>query len=175
MALESYRGIFPTLGERVYVHPSAVVIGKVSLAEDVSIWPGAVLRGDVSDIAIGARSNIQDGAVVHVTHDGPYAPGGRAVSVGADVTVGHRVILHACTIGNSCLVGMGAIVMDDVTVEDWVLIGAGSVVTPGKRLTTRSLYVGNPARRVRDLTPDEIEFLGYSAAHYVRLKDEYLA
>lgn len=175
MALESYRGIFPTLGERVYVHPSAVVIGKVSLAEDVSIWPGAVLRGDVSDIAIGARSNIQDGAVVHVTHDGPYAPGGRAVSVGADVTVGHRVILHACTIGNSCLVGMGAIVMDDVTVEDWVLIGAGSVVTPGKRLTTRSLYVGNPARRVRDLTPDEIEFLGYSAGHYVRLKDEYLA
>jgi carbonic anhydrase/acetyltransferase-like protein (isoleucine patch superfamily) len=174
MSIQTYRNISPTLAARVYVDASAVVIGKVSLGDDVSVWPTAVIRGDVNTIEVGARTSIQDGSVLHVTHDGPYAPGGRALIVGADVTVGHRVVLHACTIGNACLVGMGSILLDNVVTEDWVMIGAGSVVTPGKRLQTRSLYLGSPARRVRDLSESEIEFLAYSAAHYVKLKDEYL-
>lgn len=174
MSIQAYRNISPTLGARVYIDASAVVIGRVSLGDDVSVWPTAVVRGDVNTIEIGARTSVQDGSVLHVTHDGPYASGGRALIIGADVTVGHRVVLHACTVGNACLVGMGSILLDNVVTEDLVMIGAGSVVTPGKRLQTRSLYVGSPARRVRDLTESEIEFLSYSAAHYVKLKDEYL-
>lgn len=174
MTIERYRSIEPKLGARVYVAPSAVVIGRVSIGDDASIWPTAVLRGDVNSIDIGARTSIQDGSVLHVTHEGLYRPGGRALIVGADVTVGHRVVLHACTIGNACLVGMGTVVLDDVVTEDLVMIGAGSVVPPGKRLESRGLYVGSPARRVRDLKPQEIEFLTYSAAHYVKLKNEYL-
>jgi carbonic anhydrase/acetyltransferase-like protein (isoleucine patch superfamily) len=174
MTIERYRLIEPELGARVYVAPSAVVIGRVSIGDDASIWPSAVVRGDVNSIEIGARTSIQDGCVLHVTHDGPYSPGGRALIIGNDVTVGHRVVLHACTIGNACLIGMGSILLDDVVTEDLVMVGAGSVVTPGKRLESRSLYVGSPARRVRELKPQEIEFLTYSAAHYVKLKDEYL-
>lgn len=174
MSISAYRNVSPTLGARVYVDPSAVVIGKVTIGEDSSIWPTAVVRGDVHSITIGARTSIQDGSVLHVTHDGPYAPGGRALIIGSDVTVGHRAVLHACTIGNACLVGMGSIVLDAAVLEDLVMIGAGSVVAPGKRLETRGLYVGSPARRVRDLKQSEIDFLTYSAAHYVRLKDEYL-
>lgn len=174
MTISTYHNISPTLGARVYVDPSAVVIGKVTIGDDSSIWPTAVVRGDVNTITIGARTSIQDGSVLHVTHDGPYA-GGRALIIGSDVTVGHRAVLHACTIGNMCLVGMGAIVLDDVVAEDFVMIGAGSVVTPGKRLESGGLYVGSPARRVRDLKPQEIEFLSYSAAQYVKMKAEYLA
>ena len=172
--IRPYRNIAPVLGARVYVDPAAIVIGRVQIGDDSSIWPTAVVRGDVHSIEIGARTSIQDGSVLHVTHDGPYAPGGRALNVGSDVTVGHRVTLHACTIGNTCLVGMGAVVLDDVVTEDFVMIGAGSVVPPGKRLETRGLYVGSPARRVRDLTQKEIEFFTYSAAHTCKVKDEYL-
>jgi carbonic anhydrase/acetyltransferase-like protein (isoleucine patch superfamily) len=172
--IRTYRNFAPVLGARVFVDPTAVVIGRVTIGDDASIWPTAVVRGDVHAIEIGARTSIQDGSVVHVTHDGPYAPGGRSTIVGADVTVGHRVTLHACTIGNRCLVGMGSVVLDNVVTEDLVMIGAGSVVPPGKRLETRSLYVGSPARKVRDLTQTEIDFFTYSAAHYVKLKDEYL-
>lgn len=172
--LRAFKGVRPTLGERVYIDPAATVIGKVQLDDDVSIWPGAVLRGDVNSIAIGARSNVQDGSVLHVTHDGQFSPGGIALIVGSDVTVGHRVVLHACTIGNFALIGMGSILLDGVVVEDLCLIGAGSVVSPGKRLTSGGLYVGTPARRVRDLTDSEIAWLKYSAPHYVKLKDEYL-
>lgn len=175
MPIRSYRDIAPQIGARVYIDPASTVIGKVRIGDDASIWPAAVVRGDVNSIDIGARTSIQDGAVLHVTHDGPYTPGGRALIVGTDVTVGHRAVLHACTIGSFCLVGMGALLLDDVVTEDYVMIGAGSVVTPGKRLQARGLYVGSPARRVRDLTEREIEFLAYVAGNYVRLKDEYLA
>jgi carbonic anhydrase/acetyltransferase-like protein (isoleucine patch superfamily) len=171
MPISSYRNISPTLGARVWIDPSAVVIGQVTIGDDSSVWPTAVVRGDVNIITIGARTSIQDGSVLHVTHDGPYHPGGRELIVGSDVTVGHRVVLHACTIGNKCLVGMGSIVLDDVVTDDLVMIGAGSIVTPGKRLESGGLYVGSPARRVRDLKQTEIEFLSYSAAHYVQLKD----
>lgn len=174
MTIQTYRNIAPTLGARVYIDQAAVVIGKVSIGDDSSVWPTAVVRGDVNFIEIGARTSIQDGSVLHVTHDGPYAPGGRALYIGSDVTVGHRVTLHACTIGDACLIGMGSILLDNVVTEDFVMIGAGSVVTPGKLLQTGGLYVGSPARRVRDLTRKELEFLTYSAAHYVKVKDEYL-
>lgn len=174
MTIQTYRNIAPTLGARVYIDQAAVVIGKVSIGDDSSVWPTAVVRGDVNFIEIGARTSIQDGSVLHVTHDGPYAPGGRALYIGSDVTVGHRVTLHACTIGDACLIGMGSILLDNVVTEDFVMIGAGSVVTPGKLLQTGGLYVGSPARRVRDLTQKELEFLAYSAAHYVKVKDEYL-
>ena len=174
MTISTYRGIAPTLGARVYIDPSAVVIGQVTIGDDSSVWPTAVVRGDVNTITIGARTSIQDGSVLHVTHDGPYRPGGRALIIGSDVTVGHRVTLHACTIGNACLIGMGSILLDDVIVEDRVMIGAGTLVSPGKRLESGGLYVGSPARRVRELKQSEIEFLTYSAAHYVKVKDNYL-
>lgn len=175
MNLRPYSGIVPVLGERVYIDATAVVIGKVTLADDVSLWPCVVARGDVNSISVGARSNIQDLTMLHVTHDGPYSPGGFPLVIGADVTVGHKCLLHACTIGDRCLIGMGAIVMDGAVVEDEVLLGAGSLVSPGKRLESGYLYKGCPAQRVRPLTAEEREMLRYSAAHYVRLKDRYLA
>lgn len=174
MNIRTYRNIAPVLGARVYIDPAAVVIGRVKIGDDSSVWPTAVVRGDVHEIEIGARTSIQDGSVLHVTHDGPYSPGGRALRVGSDVTVGHRVTLHACTVGDKCLVGMGAIVLDDAVLEDLVMLGAGSLVPQGKRLESRSLYVGSPARKVRDLRPAEIEFFTYSAAQYVHVKDDYL-
>jgi carbonic anhydrase/acetyltransferase-like protein (isoleucine patch superfamily) len=175
MNVRPYRGELPVIGARVYIDPAAVVIGRVTLGDDVSVWPTAVVRGDVHRIEIGARCSIQDGSVLHVTHDGPYAPGGRELLIGADVTVGHRVVLHACTIGNACLIGMGSIILDNAQLEELVMIGAGSIVPPGKRLESRGLYFGAPVRRARDLTAREIEFLTYSAAHYVKVKDDYLA
>ena len=175
MNLRPYSGNTPALGERVYVDPAAVIIGQVALSDDVSLWPYVVARGDVNSISIGARSNIQDLTMLHVTHDGPYSPGGFALSIGADVTVGHKCLLHACTIGDRCLIGMGSIVMDGAVVEDDVLLGAGSLVSPGKRLVSGHLYRGSPAQRIRLLNAEEREMLRYSAAHYVRLKDRYRA
>ncbi len=164
----------PELGQRVWIDPAGVVIGQVSLGDDVSIWPGAVLRGDVNFIAVGARTNIQDGTICHVTHDGPYTPGGEPLVLGEDITVGHGAILHACRIGNRCLIGMGALVLDGAVIEDDVMLAAGSLVSPGKRLESGWLYRGQPARPARKLSDQELEMLRYSAANYVRLKDEYL-
>lgn len=165
----------PTLGRGVYVDEQACVIGDVQLGDDVSVWPFAAVRGDVNRIRIGARSNVQDNAVLHVTHDGPYSPGGVALEVGEDVTIGHGVILHACTLGNRILVGMGSRVLDRAVIEDDVFLAAGSLVTPGKRLQSGWLHGGQPARPMRELRLQEIEQLKYSAEHYVRLKNRYLA
>jgi carbonic anhydrase/acetyltransferase-like protein (isoleucine patch superfamily) len=175
MPIRSYTGIKPVIGQRVYIDESAVVIGKVTLADDASLWPMAVARGDVNSISIGPRSNVQDLTMLHVTHDGPYSPGGVPLRIGADVTVGHKCILHACDIGDRCLIGMGSIVMDAAVVESDVLLGAGSLVSPGKRLESGFLYRGSPAQKVRALTDAEREMLLYSAQHYVRMKDRYLA
>ena len=174
MNVRPYKQIHPQLGQRVYVDATAVVIGRVWLGDDVSVWPTTVIRGDVNDIRIGARSNIQDGSVLHVTSPAPELPQGIALSIGEDVTVGHGVILHACTIGNFCLIGMGATVLDGAVLEDYVFVGAGAVVTPGKKLSARGLYIGSPARRARDLTDAEIAELRHSAQHYVELKNDYL-
>jgi carbonic anhydrase/acetyltransferase-like protein (isoleucine patch superfamily) len=175
MSIRSYTGIKPVIGQRVYIDESAVVIGKVTLADDASLWPFAVVRGDVNSISVGARTNIQDASVLHVTHDGPYSPGGMPLVIGADVTVGHKCLLHACSIGDRCLIGMGSIVMDGAVMESEVLLGAGSLVSPGKRLESGFLYRGSPAQKVRPLTPEERAMLLYSAQHYVRMKDRYLA
>ncbi len=172
--LRPYRGERPALGDRVWVDPRATVIGRVRLADDVSVWPGVVLRGDVHRIDIGARSNLQDNTVCHVTHDGPQVPGGYPLIVGEDVTIGHAAVLHACTIGDRCLIGMGSLVLDGAEIESDVMLGAGSLVAPGKRLEAGWLYRGRPARPARELTDEELEMLRYSAAHYVRLKDDYL-
>ena len=164
----------PRLGVRVWIDPAAVVIGRVEIGDDASLWPMVVARGDVNTISIGARSNVQDGSVLHVTHDGPYSPGGLPLVIGEDVTIGHRAMLHACTIGDRCLVGMSATVLDGAVLEDEVFLAAGTLVPPGKRLQGRSLYRGSPAQRVRSLTAEELAMLRYSAEHYVRLKDRYL-
>jgi carbonic anhydrase/acetyltransferase-like protein (isoleucine patch superfamily) len=173
--IRSYKGITPTLGARAYVDPAATVIGDVVLGDDASIWPGAVLRGDVHYIRIGARSNVQDGSIVHVTHDGPYSPGGFPTIVGEGVTIGHAAVIHACTIEDYCLIGMHATVLDGAVIKKYGFVGAGSVVPPGKVVGERELWLGNPAQRVRVLSDKQIEQLHYSADHYVRLKDAYLA
>lgn len=165
----------PAIGERVYLAEQSLVLGQVSIGEDSSIWPMTVVRGDVHRIQIGARSNIQDGSVLHVSHDSSYNPGGHPLSVGDDATVGHKVILHGCTIGNRCLIGMGAIVMDGAVLEDDVLLAAGSLVPQGKVLDGGYLWVGSPVRRLRKLSDQQKAGLRYSAEHYVRLKDRHLA
>jgi carbonic anhydrase/acetyltransferase-like protein (isoleucine patch superfamily) len=173
--LRAYQGATPHLGARVYIDPAATLIGQVALGDDVSVWPGAVLRGDVETIRVGARSNIQDGSVLHVTADGPYSPGGRACAVGADVTIGHAAVVHACTIEDGCLIGMHATLLDGAVIRRHSLVGAGALIAPGKIVGAGELWVGNPARRVRRLSDREIDALAYSAQHYVALKDEYLA
>lgn len=174
LTLRGFNQVTPEIGARVWVDPAATIIGAVCLRDDVSVWPNVVLRGDVESIEIGARSNIQDGVIGHVTHDGPFTPGGFPLVVGEDVTVGHAAVLHACTIGDRCLVGMGALVLDGAELESDVMLAAGSLVSPGKRLESGWLYRGRPAARVRRLTDRELEMLVYSAGHYVRLKDAYL-
>ena len=172
--IRHFQGTAPTLGRDVFVDELALVAGAVTLADDVSIWPFAALRGDVNAIAIGARSNVQDNAVLHVTHDGPYTPGGVALTIGADVTIGHGAILHACTIGDRVLIGMGAIVLDKARIDDDVIVAAGSLVSPGKHLRSGWLYRGSPAVAIRELTDDERANFTYSTAHYVRLKNRHL-
>jgi carbonic anhydrase/acetyltransferase-like protein (isoleucine patch superfamily) len=173
MPTRPYRGVLPTLDEGVFVDPMALVIGDVVLGRDVSVWPMAVVRGDVNYIRVGARSNVQDGSVLHVTRPYPGSEAGFPLIIGEDVVIGHKVTVHGCTIGNRILVGIGAIVLDGAVVEDEVMIGAGSVVTPGKRLDSGGLYVGNPARRVRELTAAERARIPAMAGFYVELKNEY--
>ena len=173
-SLRPYLDQSPRLGQRVYVDPAATVIGDVELADDVSVWPGTIIRGDVNHIRIGARSNVQDGTIIHVSHHSPYNKAGYPTLVGADVTIGHGTIIHACTIEDACLIGMGACILDGATVKQHGFVGAGAVVGPGKVVGEGELWVGNPARMVRRLGEQEIESLHYSAAHYVRLKDRDL-
>lgn len=170
-----YRDKQPELGERCYIDPAASVIGDVVLGDDASVWPYTVIRGDVNYVRIGARTNVQDGTVVHVSHDGPHAKlGGFATVIGSDVTIGHKAIVHACRIEDAVLIGMGAIVLDGAVVEKHGFVGAGALVAPGKTVGTGELWLGNPAKKVRMLSDAEIEALYYSAQHYVRLKDDYL-
>ncbi|CZF85004.1 gamma carbonic anhydrase family protein [Grimontia marina] len=173
--LRSYKGIFPTVGERVYLDPSSVLVGDITLGDDASIWPLVAARGDVNHIRIGQRSNIQDGSVLHVTHKNKENPEGYPLIIGDDVTVGHKVMLHGCTIGNKVLVGMGAIVLDGAVIEDEIMVGAGSLVPPGKRLESGFLYVGSPVKQARPLKEAERAFLQKSSDNYVVTKNEYIA
>jgi carbonic anhydrase/acetyltransferase-like protein (isoleucine patch superfamily) len=168
-----FRGVHPQLAAGAWVHPRATVIGEVSLGKDASVWPGAVIRGDVNSIAIGEASNIQDNSVLHVSHKTPANPAGGPLVIGARVTVGHTVILHACTIEDECLIGMGSIILDRAVVQKHVLLGAGSLVPEGKILESGHLYLGRPAKLVRALTEAEIAYFRYSAEHYVQLARSY--
>lgn len=175
MTVRPFNGITPKIGKSVYVDPNAIVIGDVTIDDDVSIWPATVVRGDVERIVIGNGTNIQDGSVLHVTHYGQFTDKGYPLTIGKGVTIGHRAVVHACTIGDYCLIGMGAIIMDAAVVEDYVMLGAGALVPSGKTLQSGHLYVGSPAKLIRPLTEKEREFLEYSSRHYVDLKNKYLA
>lgn len=161
------------VGLNTYIDATAKVTGKVTLGQNCSVWPMAVIRGDVNEISIGEGTNIQDGTVCHVTHVSRYNPTGYPLKIGKFVTIGHRVVLHGCEIGDFCLIGMGAIIMDGVVVPPYTIIGAGTLVSPHKILEP-GLWVGSPAKKKRDLTQEEIEFMKYSAEHYMLLKDKYL-
>ena len=174
MPLAAYLDTIPTLGARVYAHASCQIIGDVTISDDSSIWCNAVLRGDVNRIVIGQGSNVQDLTMGHVSHKTPGKPDGSPLLIGDYVTVGHSAILHGCTIGNECLIGMGSIILDDAVIPNHVMIGAGSLVPPGKVLESGMLYVGRPVKAVRALTPEEIAHLRYSAEHYIQLKNNYL-
>ena len=173
--IRKFQSLMPTLGKRVYVDSAATVIGDVALGEDCSVWPGAVIRGDMHKITIGARTSVQDGSVLHITHASDYNPGGWPLTIGDDVTIGHNVTLHGCTLGNQILVGIGSTVMDGATVEDQVIIGAGTLVPPGKTLASGYLYIGSPCKQARPLSQSELDYFTYTAANYAGLKDQYLA
>lgn len=172
MTIRNFEDKQPRIDATAWVDPAAVVIGDVEIGVDSSIWPHCTVRGDVNRIRIGARTNIQDNSVLHVTH-GPVEEGGHDLHVGDEVTVGHRVILHGCRVEDRCLIGMGAIILDGAVVEPDTLIGAGSLVPPGKTLESGYLWLGNPVRRVRALTDEERAYFEYSAEHYARLKDRH--
>ena len=174
-SLRTFQDKTPRLGERVLIDPSAVVLGDVTLGDDVSIWPQVAIRGDMHRITVGARTSVQDNSVLHITHAGPYNPDGYPLDIGSDVTIGHGAILHGCTVGDRVLVGMGAVVMDGAVVENDVVIAAGALVTPGKRLRSGFLYGGSPAREMRELSQKEMDYFCYSANNYVRLKDQHIA
>ncbi|MEE8342509.1 MAG: gamma carbonic anhydrase family protein [Gammaproteobacteria bacterium] len=175
MPIRDFQDHTPNIAATAYVDATALVIGDVVVAEDASLWPMVVVRGDIHSIEIGARTNIQDSCVLHVTHDGQFSPGGNPLRIGADVTVGHRVILHGCTVEDRCLIGMGSVVLDGARVCSGAMVGAGSLVTSGKELEGGFLWLGSPARRVRPLTKAEQQFLEYSVHHYVELKNQHMA
>lgn len=174
MSILSFEGNHPLIADRVFIAESSVIIGQTVIGEDSSVWPGVVIRGDIHRIQIGKRTSIQDNSVIHVTHDSSYHPGGFATTVGDEVIVGHRVLLHGCVIQDRCLVGMGSIVMDGAVIESDVILAAGSLVPPGKVLNSGFLWMGSPAKAIRELKQSEYAEIVYSAKHYVKLKERYL-
>jgi carbonic anhydrase/acetyltransferase-like protein (isoleucine patch superfamily) len=174
ISLRNFGGHTPNIGQRVLIDPSAVVLGQVTLEDDVSVWPQVAIRGDMHRIRIGARTSVQDGSVLHITHAGPFNPEGWPLDIGSDVTIGHNATLHGCTVGDRVLVGMSATVMDGAVVEEGVVIAAGALVTPGKCLRSGYLYAGSPAREIRPLSQKEMDYFTYSADNYVRLKNQHI-
>lgn len=174
LSLRHFQGKSPDIGQRVLIDPSAVVLGEVTLGDDVSVWPQVVIRGDMHRINVGARTSVQDGCILHITHAGPYNAEGWPLEIGCDVTIGHNATLHGCSVGNRVLVGMSATVMDGAVVEDEVVIAAGALITPGKHLRSGFLYAGSPAREVRQLSEKELGYFAYTANHYVKLKDLHI-
>lgn len=174
MSIRPYQSHRPVLGQRVFVDTTALVLGDVVLGDDCSVWPMSTIRGDMHSIRIGMRTSIQDNSVLHITHAGPFSEQGWPLLIGEDCTIGHRAILHGCTIGNRVLIGMGATVMDGAIIEDEVIVGANALVPPGKRLASGFVYTGSPARQARPLSQTERDYFLYSSANYVRLKDSYL-
>ena len=173
MNIIPHHNIHPQIDPTAYIHHSAQIIGETVLGADVSVWCNAVIRGDVNSIHIGAGSNIQDLSMLHVSHKSEWDAQGAPLVIGERVTIGHSVILHGCTIGDECLVGMGSIVMDKAILEPRVLLGAGSLVPEGKTLQSGYLYLGRPAKQLRPLTPEELAYFDYSAQHYIALARSY--
>lgn len=167
MIIRPYKNIIPKIDDSAFVAENAAIIGDVQIGAGSGIWYGVTLRGDVNDIKIGARTNIQDGTVIHTSL------GVQGTYIGDDVTVGHMALLHACTIGNKAFIGMQSLIMDEVIVEDEAMVAAGSMVTPRKRIPRHQLWGGRPARYMRDMTPEEIEYLQISADRYAALAKEY--
>ncbi|MEM6812518.1 MAG: gamma carbonic anhydrase family protein [Pseudomonadota bacterium] len=167
MPVLPYKNILPKIADSAWIGEGAIVAGDVEIGEDSSVWFNVSMRGDVHEIKIGKRTNIQDNAVVHVTHkvSGAY--------IGDDVTIGHSAVIHACTIHNRVLIGMGAVVLDEAIVEEGAMVAAGALVPPRKVIPSGQLWGGNPARYMRDLTPEEDQFLEISADNYVKLAAEY--
>lgn len=173
MTVRSFKGMTPNVAPTAHVDDTALVLGNVTIGADASLWPMAVARGDVHHIVIGERTNIQDGSVLHVTQDNEFSPGGYPLHIGSDVTVGHNVTLHACTVEDLCLIGMGSTVLDGAVIRSRVMVAAGSLVTPGKELESGYLYMGSPAKQARPLSEDELRYLSFSSAHYVELKNQH--
>ena len=173
MTIRTFENYTPKIEPSAFVDDSAVVTGNVVIGADSSVWPMCSVRGDIHSIRIGERSNIQDGSILHVTHDSEFAPGGYALSIGDDVTVGHNAVVHACTVEDLCLVGMGSVILDGAVIKAGAILGAGSLVSPGKVLEGGYLWLGSPVKRVRELTDREKAFLAYSSAHYVDLKNRH--
>ncbi|EXJ15878.1 gamma carbonic anhydrase family protein [Imhoffiella purpurea] len=171
--IRSFEGRSPIVAEDAWIDETAVVVGDVTLGAESSIWPQCVVRGDIHRIEIGRRTNIQDGSVLHVSHDSRFMPGGAPLIVHDGVTVGHQVVLHGCEIQDHCLVGIGARVLDRALLQPRTMLGAGSLVTPGQVLEGGYLWLGAPARRARALTDRELEYLDYVADNYVRLIARY--
>ncbi len=173
--IESYQNQSPTITDGVYIHPTATVIGEVKVGQNSSLWPGTVVRGDVNFITIGEGTNVQDLSMLHVSHKSSWDPDGAPLIIGNNVTIGHTVILHGCTIEDESLIGMGSLVMDKAVVQKHVLLAAGSLVPEGKVLESGYLYLGRPAKKIRKLTAAEIAHFMYSAKHYMKLKNQYLS
>lgn len=172
--IRSYLGVNPQIDNSCFVDPSSIIIGKVLIGKDSSVWCNSVIRGDVSYINIGNNSNIQDLSMLHVTHYNPDKSRESPLIIGDNVTIGHKCCIHACTIKDNVLVGMGSTLLDNCLIESNVFIGAGSLVPPHKVLKSGYLYFGNPLKQIRTLSKEEINFIVYSAEHYVRLKNTYL-
>lgn len=175
MTIRSFKKTQPVFGNNVMVDEQAYVLGDVIVGDNCSIWPMAIIRGDMHQIRIGNNTSVQDGAVLHITHKSDFNPEGYALTIGNDVTIGHNACLHGCTIGNEVLIGIGATVLDGANIPDQVVIGAGTLVPPGKQLDSGFLYVGSPCKKARPLSEKEKSFFKYSAGNYVKLKDEHLA
>ena len=174
LAIHSFRGKQPVIADRVMVAPESFVLGDVEIGVDSSVWPGAIIRGDMHQIRIGERTSVQDGVILHITHASDYNPGGFPLTIGDDVTIGHQACLHGCTVGNEILIGIGATILDGAVIEDQVIIAAGTLVPPGKRLVSGYMYKGSPATQARPLSDKEKSYFKYTAGNYVKLKDEYL-
>ena len=173
MTIRNFEDFIPEIADSAFIDESAVVTGNVVIGADSSVWPMCSVRGDIHFIHIGERTNIQDGSVLHVTHDSEFAPGGHGLTIGSDVTVGHNAVVHACTVEDLCLIGMGAVVLDGAVVCSGAMVGAGSLVPPGKCLEGGYLWLGSPVKRTRELSEKEKAFLSYSAKHYVKLKNRH--
>ena len=169
MSIRPFENLIPCIAASAYIDATALVIGDVEIGADSSVWPLTVIRGDINSIKIGVSTNIQDGSILHVSHDSEYAPGGFPLHVGNGITVGHHVVLHGCEIGDRCLIGMGSVVLDGARIESGAMLAAGSLVAPGKVLEGGFLWRGSPVQRARELTSQERHYLDYSADYYVQL------